>query len=434
MAAGTDVERRRCSDAQATAGDGTWTGAPSCTERTVPVYPLPMPHAEVRPDAIRDLAVRLLGRVPELAEEAVQETLAAEPSYRARVPRGEFRARAAEGFAVLLHGIEGRPAGAAARQVEERIARERAEQGIPLDALIRTWHRDFRIIWRAIVAEADEHAPELLPELARSVERVWASVEDSTARVAAGYLRSETAIAREQHLRRQFVLDGLLGGDVSADPGEAAAVLGLPGAPYVVLAAVGAEEPLAVESELQRILTPLSIDWAWRYEWPELHGVVALQRVAGSTHDLFEEARGVRIGLSAVYDDLGATGAHLQQARIALQTLRGRTGIALFDDHLLEALVLQDPQIALRLARQTLRGILDLPQGQRDRLLHTLEVHLASSSVEESAARLFCHRNTLRYRLRQIEQLTGRSSRNPRDLAELALALTAAHSLRARPA
>lgn len=402
-------------------------GAEIVHARSDRVYALLMPDDEVRPDAIRDLALRLLDRVPELAEQAVEETLAAEPSYRARVNASEFRARAAEGFAVLLHGIEGRPIGGSAGKVEERIGRERAEQGIPLDALIRTWHRDFRIIWRAIVAEADEHAPELLPELARSVERVWASVEGSTARVAASYLRSETAIAREKQLRRQFVLDGLLAGDDSADAREAAAVLDLPeDSSYVVLAAVGPEEPLAVESQLQRLLIPLSIEWVWRYEWPELHGVVALRRVAGSTVDVFGDVTGICIGLSAVYDDLAATGAHLQQARIALQTLGARPGIALFDDHLLEALVLQDPQIALRLARQTLGGILDLPQGQRDRLLQTLEVHLASSSVEESAQKLFCHRNTLRYRLRQIEELTGRSSRNPRDLAELALALTAA--------
>jgi DNA-binding PucR family transcriptional regulator len=39
------------------------------------------------------------------------------------------------------------------------------------------------------------------------------------------------------------------------------------------------------------------------------------------------------------------------------------------------------------------------------------------------AERLCCHPNTVRYRLRRIEQRTGRSLSRPRDVAELCLAL-----------
>jgi DNA-binding PucR family transcriptional regulator len=38
---------------------------------------------------------------------------------------------------------------------------------------------------------------------------------------------------------------------------------------------------------------------------------------------------------------------------------------------------------------------------------------------------LFCHRNTVIYRLKQIEQLTGRSLQVPRDRLLLVLALMA---------
>jgi DNA-binding PucR family transcriptional regulator len=43
------------------------------------------------------------------------------------------------------------------------------------------------------------------------------------------------------------------------------------------------------------------------------------------------------------------------------------------------------------------------------------------ASVSVAAERLYCHPNTVRYRLRRIEKRTGRSLSRPRDLAELCL-------------
>ena len=50
-------------------------------------------------------------------------------------------------------------------------------------------------------------------------------------------------------------------------------------------------------------------------------------------------------------------------------------------------------------------------------------------SPTHAAADLYCHRNTVIYRMKQIEQLTGRSLADPRDKMLLGLALMA----RARP-
>lgn len=57
-------------------------------------------------------------------------------------------------------------------------------------------------------------------------------------------------------------------------------------------------------------------------------------------------------------------------------------------------------------------------------LRSTLEVHLEQgSSLEGSARTLFVHPNTVRYRLRRIEGLTGRSTADPRDALALRLGL-----------
>jgi len=44
------------------------------------------------------------------------------------------------------------------------------------------------------------------------------------------------------------------------------------------------------------------------------------------------------------------------------------------------------------------------------------------ASLRGAAEVLFCHPNTVRYRLRRIEKRTGRSLSRPRDVAELCLA------------
>jgi len=44
---------------------------------------------------------------------------------------------------------------------------------------------------------------------------------------------------------------------------------------------------------------------------------------------------------------------------------------------------------------------------------------------ERAARELFCHRHTLRYRIRRIEQLTGRDLSSARDRIEFWLALKA---------
>jgi DNA-binding PucR family transcriptional regulator len=65
----------------------------------------------------------------------------------------------------------------------------------------------------------------------------------------------------------------------------------------------------------------------------------------------------------------------------------------------------------------------DLGEEEREHLFETFRVWQESdASVRATAEMLICHPNTVRYRLRRIEQRTGRSLSRPRDIAELCLA------------
>ena len=84
------------------------------------------------------------------------------------------------------------------------------------------------------------------------------------------------------------------------------------------------------------------------------------------------------------------------------------------------------PQVASVLIAQTIGPLLSQPDAQRSTLLETLEALLRhDGSPTHAAADLFCHRNTVIYRLKQIETLTGRTLSDPRDKLLLSLALAA---------
>ncbi|HEX8119974.1 MAG TPA: PucR family transcriptional regulator ligand-binding domain-containing protein [Solirubrobacteraceae bacterium] len=87
-------------------------------------------------------------------------------------------------------------------------------------------------------------------------------------------------------------------------------------------------------------------------------------------------------------------------------------------------LSLQDHE-ALGLFCDSLLGPIEAGEGQYGgELVRSLEAFIeCNGQWERAAQRLFCHRHTLRYRIRRIEELTGRDLGNARDRIEFWLAL-----------
>jgi purine catabolism regulator len=87
-------------------------------------------------------------------------------------------------------------------------------------------------------------------------------------------------------------------------------------------------------------------------------------------------------------------------------------------------LSLQDTD-ALRLFCDSLLGPIEHGEGHYGgELMRSLEAFIECNGQWEAAARrLYCHRHTLRYRIRKIEELTGRDLSSARDRIEFWLAL-----------
>jgi purine catabolism regulator len=118
------------------------------------------------------------------------------------------------------------------------------------------------------------------------------------------------------------------------------------------------------------------------------------------------------------------------EARCALEAVRLRNGdapeVATYEDlgafQLL--LSLQDDDALLSYCRSVLGPIEHGEGDYGDELVRSLDVFIEHNGHwERAAAALFCHRHTLRYRIRRIEQLTGRDFSSARDRIEFWLAL-----------
>ena len=85
------------------------------------------------------------------------------------------------------------------------------------------------------------------------------------------------------------------------------------------------------------------------------------------------------------------------------------------EDYLLETLVGRSPRLAARLKVKLLAPLSDDDHGE---LAQTLQTFLRCRfDRTATSAALHVHRNTLAYRLRRIEEITGLDLGSPRDLA-----------------
>lgn len=116
----------------------------------------------------------------------------------------------------------------------------------------------------------------------------------------------------------------------------------------------------------------------------------------------------------------------MRLARLALDSHPGGAGVEQFRDSPLGVLVAAAPHAALETARAVLGEVLDLPPDDRDLLLRTFDAWIeAGGSANAAGAALFCHPDTVRYRLRRIETSTAGTLSNPADVAELVTAARA---------
>jgi DNA-binding PucR family transcriptional regulator len=93
---------------------------------------------------------------------------------------------------------------------------------------------------------------------------------------------------------------------------------------------------------------------------------------------------------------------------------------------------MQDVEYKRSFVSALLGSLIDRDRAHRTQLVHTLDVYLsAGSNWQRAANRLHIHVNTLRYRISQIERLTGRDLSSMDDRVSFYIALRGAAMLEA---
>src|ERR1700730_3516420 len=163
-------------------------------------------------------------------------------------------------------------------------------------------------------------------------------------------------------------------------------------------------------------------------EWPMTAGLCCRAEIAGiawlpAPHahpaplaDCLESIGTGLVGISPRYEDLRHTARSLRLARIALRGAFGAQRVTVFDRDPLAIAAASAPDVMQRVASTILAALDQLPARDRSLLLDTFGAWLDSGgSAQQAGSTLFCHPNTVRHRLRRLEQPTGRSLAPPRE-------------------
>jgi hypothetical protein len=314
--------------------------------------------------------------------------------------------------------------------------RIRAEQGVPLAETLHAYRTAFDSLWAQIVDEARQYPEIDQAQLAAGSSEIWVLFGRYAEVLATAYRETSAELSRQREARRSAVVEALCRGDIADRAGldDAARHLGLPQeGPYAVVVATApggaGEEPLP---GIEAALREAQVSSAWRLLPDQQIGLLSLAVPDAETLSVRTlRRRRARVGISPLFDSLSDTPQALRFARLALTGLPGESaGVARFDDRPLAMVVAAAPEEATRLVRLVLKPVLALPSRDRTRLLETLGHWFAAGGrAPDAAERMFLHPNTVRYRLRRVEELIGRPLSDPRTLADLGLALEALRAL-----
>lgn len=383
---------------------------------------------------IAEIAGSVRTGLPELVDRVVQRILADIEFYRDRevVSVQDLRDSVGSNLESMVAQLTtDRPPDLSAPRA---TGRRRAEQGTPLADILHAYRIGFTEFWEAIVKESRRSMRAPPDTLVEAASDVWWLIGEYTQELTVAYREAAAELLLAGARERSALVEALFTGGIPDRDTlwEAAKLLRLPWEGVFVV--VAAEAPgLAQEGlpDVEALLAARGIGSAWRLHPDIQTGVVSLRRedALPVLLELLGGGARARAGVSPIYHALGDTPRALHYARLVLGSLPpGASAVAQFEQTPLRVLAAAAPDAAAELARTVLGPVLDLPAQDRSSLLGTLGAWFESGgSAVETGRRIYCHPNTVRYRLRRLQEHTGRSLEDPRAVAELLAALDALH-------
>lgn len=379
------------------------------------------------------VALTLLPHAEEITRQSVAWTSEHDALYRDMVPLDDLYASSLQCVQLVLSLVAGISIPSDLAIAPESIGRRRAEQLVPLEAVLRSLRVDYRITWESMLeVVSSDTTVDRVESLTGGTARIWDSIDSVSVRVAAAYRAFEADMQRTGTERTQALLGSLLrgSGPVSSIVRQASAHLRLPlDERLIVCCAERIDGGRAASEEVERVLAVRGIRSLWYTELVSVAGMIeAGGRVVSEVADALAPLDRWRVGLSPVMQGLGGVRRHVWLAEAALNALSaGTPGVATFETHALACIAAASEDLSIQLFEQLFAPLSTLRPSERSRILGTVTAYLeGGGSISDTAAGAHCHRNTVINHLRQFERLTGKSLNTPRDIAELVLALEGA--------
>ena len=379
---------------------------------------------------VQRIGLVLLSRVEELARQVTSSVKANVEFYQNTnvVTDDELLESTTNNLAFLFNSVQA--GGQFDTSPAVTTGAQRAAAGVPLPAVMDAFRVASHHVWDVMAAVANADPPSSREALVRATTMMWNAQDVYTDAMARAHRAQAMQQALDDEAERSALTEALLQARISDDRSlwEVAQLLRLPQkGPYVVIAA---QCPTVGKQALPRIeamLRSIDIFSAWRL-LPDLH--IGIAHIPSDTEydellALLKRLATSRVGVSPLFDDLADTAQSLRYARVAANARRASpSGVTVFGDSPLAVAAVSAPEVTRKLATIIFGPFGDLPTDERDVLLDTFRAWVENNgSVTEAAAQLYCHPNTVRYRLRRIEERTGRSLSVPSQLAELCLAV-----------
>lgn len=344
-----------------------------------------------------------------------------------RVTRAELRQDCTENVRILLAGLDSTVA--FDTNTASTSGFEAAIAGVPLPALMEVYRIGCRVAWEEIVAIAAERPETTREALIRSTARIWMAQDVLTDAAVTAYREESTRQVLAQEAERAALVEALIEGRIieNSTLWEVATILRIPvRGPYVVVAAQCAAVGKSALPGIESKLTSLDIPSAWRL-LPDLQlGLVHVE--SNQKFEALKQALGrvaaKPIGVSSRFDELTEVRDAVTYARIAVSAERpDGSMLTVFEADPLAIAAVSSPRAMKRISSAVFAGFADLDAHEKDTLVSTFRAWMAcGGSINTTAETLFCHPNTVRHRLKRIEDRTGLSLKRPRELAELCLA------------
>lgn len=376
-----------------------------------------------------ELAELLLDSVETMAGELVHRIAGADRSYAdpGLLTAEELQQACLANLTAIISALAG--IGPTRLHSARAVGRLKAERGVPIAALLHAYRLGGRLTWEELTARSAGPGDPRLHDLATDL---WELIDTFSDAAVEAYRETEIMLAHVD-AQAQSRLIRTLFDDHSDNPAHtltALRTLGLPENGTFAVVAIETTDPGAtLPGRLIGALRDLGAGSVWDSQIDSHTGLLssttaaAVERAAAALAELVDG----RIGLSAVFTSPTAIPGALTEARLAARSARpGTHTVVRFGSEPVAHLLVTVPEASRRAAAQILGPVLRLRAPERDDLIAALDAwYRCRGSTAAAAEQLHCHRNTVRYRLRKIRDLTGRDTADPVHSAELHLALQA---------